>query len=136
MKTHLAFVLSGLLMGVVVSFTGVTDYGELHRMTTLADLRLFYVFAGAVALLGVGYRVLGRGQTLLARPFHPGAVPGGILFGVGWALTGGCPTMATVQLGEGQLPAAVSLAGMATGIWLYGKLRGRVIRWETPGCDM
>lgn len=136
MKLHASFVLSGVLMGLTVSFAGVTSYDELRRMTTLQDLRLFAVFLGAVALLGVGYRVLGRGRQLLPRPFHPGSIPGGVLFGIGWALTGACPTMATVQLGEGYLPAAVSLAGMALGMWLYGVVHARYLRWDAASCDM
>lgn len=136
MKKHLPFAISGLLMGVAVSLAGVTSYDEIHRMSTLQDGRLFLVFAGAVGLLALGYRLLGRGRVLLPRPVHPGSIPGGAVFGLGWTLTGACPTMATVQLGEGYLPAGLSLVGMCAGMWLYGKVHARFFRWETAGCDM
>jgi uncharacterized membrane protein YedE/YeeE len=41
---------------------------------------------------------------------------GGVLFGIGWALTGACPAVAFVQLGEGRWPAAFTLLGMLAGI--------------------
>jgi hypothetical protein len=136
MKKHLPFAFSGLLMGLAVSFAGATSYDEIHRMTTLQEGNLFLVFAGAVALLALGYRLLGRGEVLLPRPVHPGSIWGGVVFGLGWSLTGACPTMATVQLGEGYLPAAVSLLGMCVGMWVYGKFHARFLRWEAASCDM
>lgn len=136
MRAHLPFAVSGTLVGVALSYCGATDFEELHRMTTLQDLRLFFVFAGTVALLGLGFAVLGRGQTLLPRPFHPGSVPGGLLFGIGWTLTGACPTMATVQLGEGKLPAVLTVVGLWAGLWLYGWVHQRYFRWDAASCDM
>ena len=37
------------------------------------------------------------------RNIHPGTLIGGALFGTGWAISGGCPTIALAQIGEGQL---------------------------------
>ncbi len=115
----------GLLLGFVVGRLGFTDYGELHRMLVFSDLRLFSAFALAVNLLVLVFMMFGKGLKLPNATFHRGLVPGAILFGVGWALTGACPGVALVQVGQGSLPALASLAGIGVGIGLrqWGRTR-------------
>ncbi len=108
----------GLLLGFVVGRLGFTDYGELHRMLVFIDLRLFSAFVLAVNLLVLAFMTAGKGWVLPRGTFHRGLVPGAILFGIGWALTGACPGVALVQVGQGSLPALASLAGIGVGIGL------------------
>jgi uncharacterized membrane protein YedE/YeeE len=105
----------GIALGFSLSRIGFTDYGELHRMFVFADLRLFLVFMGAVLVTGLGTLALGRWRTLPDKRVHRGAVAGGVLFGVGWAIAGACPGAAFAQLGEGKLTALVSIAGIVLG---------------------
>jgi uncharacterized membrane protein YedE/YeeE len=65
---------------------------------------------------------------------HAGTLIGGILFGVGWALTGACPSIALVQLGEGQLPAIFTLVGIVIGNFLYSVVHQRYLKWDTQNC--
>ena len=109
----------GLALGFVLSRLGFTDWGELHGMLTLSDLRLVGAFGVAVVVTAIGLRVLTVGQHLPAKPFHSGIVPGALLFGVGWALSGACPGAALAQLGEGRLTALVSVVGVFVGSALY-----------------
>ncbi len=114
-----AVVLGGLALGVVLSRLGFTDWGELHGMLTLSDLRLVGAFGIAVVVTAIGLRLLKVGALLPDRPWHGGIIPGALLFGVGWALSGACPGAAIAQLGEGRLTAVVSVVGVAAGSALY-----------------
>jgi len=129
----LRFGLFGLALGFVLSEAGFSDYAELHRMFTFQDLRLLLTFAGAVAVAMVGFSLLCRGDVLPHRPIHRGTIPGGVLFGIGWALCGACPAIALVQLGEGRGPALASAAGIGGGIWAAQLLRRRW-RWDAGSC--
>jgi len=60
-------------------------------------------------------------------------VPGALLFGAGWAVTGGCPAAVLVQVGEGRLAALASLAGMLGGVWACRWARRR-LGLELPSC--
>ncbi len=124
---------SGTGLGVALSMLGFGDYGEVHRMFTFADLRLSLAFLGAVALLAVGLRLGARGRPLPRKPLHPGSVPGGMLFGAGWALSGACPAIPLVQLGEGQVTAAVTLLGIVFGVSAWALLNRR-LQWDTGSC--
>jgi uncharacterized membrane protein YedE/YeeE len=124
----------GIAMGFGLSRIGFSDYGEVHRMFTFQDFRLLLTFIGAVAAILLLTRIAfgGGGES---RPIHKGTVFGGILFGAGWALTGACPSIAIVQLGEGKLPALLTLAGVFAGTALYPAVHRRLFRWDSGSCD-
>ncbi|MFO0574715.1 MAG: YeeE/YedE thiosulfate transporter family protein [Polyangia bacterium] len=131
--------LLGLPLGWVLSRSGFSAWDEVHRMFVLADARLFLAFALAALVLVPAWRILERTRRAplgTPRPLHPGTVPGGLLFGAGWALCGACPAVAFIQLGEGQLLGLCTVAGLFTGNLLFGVLQGRVFRFSTgPSCS-
>jgi uncharacterized protein len=129
-------VLCGLGLGYVLSRIGFTSWDETHRMFTFSSLRMFLAFAASAALLALAYPALRRWAhaSFSARPIHPGTLPGGVLFGIGWALTGGCPGVVFAQLGEGQFAALATLAGVVAGNWLFAALQPRYFRWNVGSC--
>ena len=137
MRGHVGVVAIGLGFGFALSRTGFSSWDEVHRMFTFADLRLLLTFMTAVTLLAVGWAVIGRlsAPRWTTRPVHPGSLVGGLLFGAGWALTGACPSIALVQLGEGQLGALLTIAGIFAGNWLYSVVHERYFRWSSAGCS-
>ncbi len=124
---------AGAALGFSLALIGFGDYGELHRMFTFADLRLLLTFAGAVVITGVGLRFVVR-APLPRQPMRRGVVIGGALFGAGWVLTGACPGIALVQLGEGTVEAAVSLTSMLVGMRIYDAVNARWLHWEIGSC--
>lgn len=115
----------GLLLGFSLSHIGFGDFGEVHRMFTFADLRLLLTFGGAVALCAAGFAVLSRRWQFVRRRAQAASVVGGALFGLGWALSGACPGIVLVQLGEGRLYALLTLSGILAGTWLSGVVQRR-----------
>lgn len=126
--------LFGLLLGYSLSRIGFTDYDELHAMFTFADLRMLYVFAAAVCGSAVAYALLRRARPLPRRVVHKGTIAGGLLFGVGWALSGACPGAALAQLGEGKLHGAVAVVGIALGALAFRVAQARWLRVDRGTC--
>ena len=135
LQQHIRYAGLGLLMGLTLSFIGFTDYSEVHKMFIFAEWRLLLTFAGAVALSMVGFAVFTRGKKLTKKFFHKGTIPGSILFGTGWALTGSCPSIALVQLGQGYLPAASTIVGIMFGCWVYKYVHREFFRWDNGACE-
>jgi uncharacterized membrane protein YedE/YeeE len=127
----------GLVLGFSLSRIGFSSWDQVHAMFTFSDLRLFLTFCSGVVTLGLAWLVVARMSRAAfpARPIHPGTLPGGALFGLGWALCGACPSIALVQVGEGQLGGFFTLAGILAGNWLYSVVHERFFRW-TPGVCM
>ncbi|WP_300010873.1 YeeE/YedE thiosulfate transporter family protein [Pseudonocardia sp.] len=128
----LANVVAGLALGFTVTNIGFGDYAELHRMFTFQDLRMFLAFAGAVAIIVVVFAVLRVRRT--PTRIHAGVVPGAALFGVGWAISGGCPAIPIIQVGSGYLPALASIAGVVVGIRLCRWTTTRHLHIDTGSC--
>ena len=135
MNHHLRYGFFGLFMGFVIARIGFADYGEVHRLFTLVDLRMLIAFAGAVLFAMVGFFILARNHQLQEKFLHKGTIPGGMMFGTGWALTGSCPSIALVQLGAGYLPAIVTMVGILVGAWTYKVMNGRVFYIDSGACE-
>jgi uncharacterized membrane protein YedE/YeeE len=134
MRRDLRVAVFGLALGYVLSWMGFADYDEMIAMFSLESPRLWLAFALSVGVAAIGFRYDRRAAP--RRPLHHGIVPGSIVFGVGWAITGTCPGSALTQLGEGQLPAAITVLGIFVGTWLYGLVHKRFFRWDPGSCGM
>jgi uncharacterized protein len=121
----------GALFGLALVSTGAADFDAMERMFLFRDAHLF-LLAGTTTLASfVGLHFLLRsrvaeGVRALPRAIHRGSIPGGVLFGIGWGLSGSCPGTALAQLGAGHVIALVTAAGIVLGNWLFERyLSGR-----------
>jgi uncharacterized protein len=130
---HAAF---GLALGFVVTNIGFADFGELNAMFTLRDLRMLFTFGFAVGLVAFAFRVLGIERRPPRTAFHKGIVPGGVLFGIGWALSGGCPAISLTQLSSGYLPAIATIGGIIIGMTLFRVVNQRWMRIDRGSCSL
>ena len=60
------------------------------------------------------------------KPFHKGQLFGGLLFGLGWAMTGACPGPLYAQVGSGFSVVIVTLFFALLGTWVYGKFQHKL----------
>ena len=130
-RGHLSRFAVGGVLGLVLSQVGFTDFRRVQGMFTLSEPQLWLVFAGAVGLGMLTFLVVFRRHGFGPRRVRATTVPGGLLFGLGWALCGACPAAALAQIGERKLAGAVVTAGIFLGTWLFAKGQGRL--WRVPG---
>jgi uncharacterized membrane protein YedE/YeeE len=60
------------------------------------------------------------------KTFNKGQVYGGLIFGVGWAITGACPGPLFAQIGTGATVIIIPLLSAVLGTWVYGKFREKL----------
>ena len=60
------------------------------------------------------------------KKFNKGQIYGGLIFGLGWALTGACPGPLFAQIGTGAFVIIVALISAIAGTWVYGLVRERL----------
>lgn len=133
---HLRYALYGLLLGITLSRLGFSSYDEVHKMFVFSDFNLFLAFCVGTAASMVGFFALTKRSQLPKNPFHRGSVAGGVLFGIGWALTGACPSIVLVQIGEGQLIALTTLVGALAGAAIYPAVHRRFFKWDMGSCSV
>jgi len=134
-KKYLIYGFLGTAMGFILARIGFADYDEINKMFAFIDLRLLLTFAASVGVLMViGF--LFRGRFPRQDKFiQPGTIPGSMLFGFGWAVTGACPSLVFVQLGQGRLPALMTLLGIYLGVVLYRKMHAKYFLWDVGSCS-
>ncbi len=131
---HATLGIFGLLMGITLGIGGFADFGEVHRMFTFVDYRLFFAFIGSIILTMIGFAILTRGQHIAKKSFNKGTIPGSIMFGVGWAICGACPSIALVQLGQGQIAAIATVFGIFSGVWVYRRFAVGSFKLDSGVC--
>ncbi len=138
LRIHVIYAMLGLLMGITLSAIGFTDYDQLFNMFTFADTRMLFAFASGVGLAAMVFGILHvtRIMRLEKKIYHPGTIMGSILFGYGWVMCGACPGIALIQLGQGKLPAILTLIGIFVGVRTYRFLHERYFHWDTGTCGI
>lgn len=130
----------GLIFGICFGFLlqkgGVTDYNVLMGQLLLTDFTVVKVMVSAVITGMVGVEVLRTMGLVVLHP-KPGSfgsiVPGGLIFGAGFALLGYCPGTVAGAVGEGRLDALIGgVPGILIGTWMfaivYPRLEGSIMR--------
>ena len=129
MKAKLTALFAGLLFGVGLLVSGMTDPAKVKGFLDVFgawDPSLALVMVGAIAV----HFVLLRRVLALPRPLFAGVfqvpkradvdgrlVLGAAVFGVGWGLGGVCPGPGIVDAASGSSYAIVFMAGMALGVF-------------------
>ncbi len=134
LREHAYYAFFGLAMGIVLAFSGLTDYAQMHSLFILENTRLMLVFGATIGLSMALFLLLTRGHPHARKAFTRGTIPGSVLFGIGWALTGACPSVAPIQVGEGQLAAIATVAGILVGVWAYRRGTAGKFQFDTGVC--
>ena len=124
------YLVLGTVFGFILSRSGAADYDFIQGMFLFTNLQLYGIMGVAVLVGAPGiWLIKQRGRTLAGRkidielkPLHRGNAAGGLLFGVGWSLTGMCPGPILVNVGEGKIYAVAALAGAVVGAAAFGSL--------------
>ncbi|MCE3006873.1 MAG: YeeE/YedE family protein [Bacteroidetes bacterium] len=135
MVQSILYLLSGLFFGIVLVKAQVISWFRIQEMFYLESFHLYGVIGSAIVTGLLSYQLLRRlgiksadGKPIQVdrKPFHPGVIIGGTLFGIGWAITGACPGPLYALLGSGYAAAAVMIVSAMLGVWVYGLIRDRL----------
>ncbi len=133
-------VIVGLLFGAVVQRSRFCLVAAVSNLVLVKDHRHLHAYTAALAVAIVGTAVLEQGgwvavaESAYRAPSlnWGGALLGGLVFGFGAMLAGGCATRTVVRVAEGNLGALLALLGFVAGgmATLYGVL-GPIRSWLT-----
>lgn len=133
--------LLAFVFGLVAARTNFCTMGALSDIVNMGHWGRMRMWLLAVAVAIAGTTVLAvTGQSDIAkavaqRPVLPwlSLVVGGLLFGVGMTIAGGCANRNLVRLGGGSVRSLVVLVFM--GLASYMTLKGLFGRWRAGGLD-
>jgi uncharacterized membrane protein YedE/YeeE len=129
------YLIAGILFGIVLVKSEVVSWFRIQEMFRLQSFHMYGVIGTAVVTGIIAIWLIKKlniktiyGETIHFRPkkFNKGQIFGGLIFGLGWAMTGACPGPLFAQLGAGFTVIAVVIVSAVAGTWVYGKLRDKL----------
>lgn len=115
--------LMGLAFGVALEKGRVFEPGMIIGQFQLRNWTMLKMFMSAVATTLVvvsALTSLGLAELSPKADLYPAVIAGGLIFGMGMALTGACPGTVLAQIGAGYKDAWMTVAGGILGAMAYG----------------
>lgn len=130
------YIVTGIIFGIVMSKSEAVSWYRIQEMFRFQSFHMFGIIGTAV-LSGVLLTWLIKafrgkdihGQQILFKDKDQSwkrYLFGGIIFGLGWALTGACPGPIFVLLGQGYQVMAVVILGALLGTYTYGIIQSKL----------
>jgi uncharacterized membrane protein YedE/YeeE len=133
--SNIKYMVVGIMFGIVFVKAEIVSWYRIQEMFRLQSFHMYGVIGTAVVIgiISVWYikrfkvkTMQGERVVFHKKEFHKGNIIGGLLFGLGWAITGACPGPLFAQIGSGFLVVLVTLLSAIAGTWTYGLLRDRL----------
>ena len=132
---NLKFLLAGIAFGIILVKSQVVSWFRIQEMFRLQGFHMYGVIGSAIAVGLVSILLIKRFniKTISGEPivipkkeFSWGNIYGGLIFGLGWAITGACPGPLYALIGSGYLVITVTLLSAVLGTWVYGLIRDKL----------
>jgi uncharacterized membrane protein YedE/YeeE len=125
----------GMAFGILLVKAEVISWFRIQEMFRLQSFHMYGVIGSAVVVGIISVwlikklhikTIYGENIEFHNKPFNKGQVYGGLLFGLGWAITGACPGPLFAQIGTGASVIAITLLSAVAGTWVYGYTREKL----------
>ncbi len=129
------YAVAGILFGIILVKAEVISWFRIQEMFRLQSFHMYGVIGSAVVVGIISIWVIKKFKVksiegeiikIESKKFSKGQIYGGLLFGLGWAITGACPGPLFAQIGTGATVVVVTLLSAIAGTWVYGKFRERL----------
>lgn len=132
---NLKYLLLGAFFGIVFIKTEVVSWFRIQEMFRFESFHMFGVIGTAIVVAAISLFMIKKfkvktlsGDDIVLHPkkFNKGQIYGGLIFGLGWAITGACPGPIFAQVGYGYWAVAVTFLSAIAGTWVYGVLKDKL----------
>ncbi|MDU0372672.1 DUF6691 family protein [Hymenobacter endophyticus] len=132
---NLKYLVMGTLFGVILTKSEVVSWFRIQEMFRFQSFHMYGVIGSAIVVGMLSIQLIKRNRLrtingeeirLADKQYSHGVWLGGLLFGLGWAITGACPGPLFAQLGSGVPAAAVMILAALAGTWTYSALRDKL----------
>lgn len=132
---NLKYLIVGILFGIVFLKAEVISWFRIQEMFRLQSFHMYGIIGSAVVVGVISVflinkfnikTIYGEKITIAPKTFNKGQIYGGLIFGLGWAVTGACPGPLYAQIGTGATVIIVTLLSAIAGTWFYGLVREKI----------
>jgi uncharacterized membrane protein YedE/YeeE len=134
MKTNLIALLSGIIFGIGLSLSQMINPNKVLDFLDITgnfDPSLIFVMIGALSVALLSFKWIRKlsvplfgdnfqlaKKTIIDKPL----IVGGVIFGIGWGMSGYCPGPVVAGLGLFSLESVVMVIAICVGFFAYNAL--------------
>lgn len=132
---NLKYAAWGILFGIVFVKAEIVSWFRIQEMFRFESFHMYGVIGTAVVVGLISVLIIKRtkaktihGESIHIpnKEFNKGQIYGGLIFGLGWAITGACPGPLFAQMGAGFSVIIVTFLSAVAGTWVYGLIREKL----------
>ena len=132
---NVKYLFVGVMFGIVFVKAEIISWFRIQEMFRLQSFHMYGVIGSAVVVGMISIFLIKKfniktidGETVIFHPkkFQKGQIYGGLIFGLGWAITGACPGPLFAQIGSGYMLVIVTLLSAIAGTWTYGYFKEKL----------
>ncbi len=135
LASNIKYLIVGTVFGIVFVKAEIISWFRIQEMFRLQSFHMYGVIGTAVVVGLISVQLIkrfniktlaGEKVSIPDKTFDKGQIYGGLIFGLGWAITGACPGPLFAQIGSGFLAITVTFASAVAGTWLYGAFKNKL----------
>ena len=132
---NIKYLVVGIFFGIAFVKAEIISWFRIQEMFQLTSFHMYGVIGTAVVTGMISVFLIKRfniktfsGEAIVIddKKFDKGQIIGGLIFGIGWAITGACPGPLFAQIGAGFGVITITLLSAIAGTWVYGKVAAKV----------
>lgn len=130
------YLIPGILFGIIMTKSEAVSWFRIQEMFRFESFHMYgiigtAVIVGAILIATIkkfqGKNLEGETIKFNAKTMSiPRYLIGGIIFGLGWAMTGACPGPMFTLLGQGVWAILLVIGSSIIGTYVYGLLRSKL----------
>ncbi len=132
---NIKYLFVGIIFGIIFVKAEIVSWFRIQEMFRLQSFFMYGVIGTAIMVGIISIQLIKRFKiksiegeviTFENKEFNKGQIYGGLIFGIGWAITGACPGPLFAQIGAGFGVVFITFLSAVAGTWVYGYLKGRL----------
>lgn len=132
---NLKFLLLGTIFGIILIKGEVISWFRIQEMFRFQSFHMYGTICSAIAVGMLSIFLIkkfkiksfsGEEIKIEDKQFSKGNIIGGLMFGLGWAMTGACPGPLYALIGSGLPIVIVVLLSAVLGTYCYGVLKDKL----------
>lgn len=125
---NIIYMILGTFFGIILTKSEVISWFRIQSMFNFEEAHMYLIIGSAVITGAVSVKILKAFKlksltkeelNFTGKIYNHGFIWGSLIFGIGWAITGACPGPIFAQVGAGDYPALITLAGALIGSFAY-----------------
>lgn len=132
---NLVYAFIGMLFGIVFVKAEIVSWFRIQEMFRFESFHMYGVIGTAVIVGMISVFIIKKyniktldGEQVILTPKtnNKGVIIGGLIFGLGWAITGACPGPLFAQIGSGFTVIIITFLSAVAGTWVYGYFQDKL----------